>query len=527
MKPFIAFVCLFVASFVAAQKPYFQQHVRYNIDVTLNEQQKTIKGFETLVYTNNSAETLDYIWFHIWPNAYSNEQTAFFEQLNNDTERKKKIKNYKGGSITDLSFTANGKACVIENHPKANYVDIIKVVLPTALKPGDSVTIATPFTVTLPSYFSRSGYADDEFMICQWYPKPAVFDNNGWHEMPYLDMGEFYSEFGNFVVNITVPSNFVVAATGVLQDKNELAAYKNIGLQNATNRAEKPILYKPLSPENATKTLQYKADSVLDFAWFAEKNLVIQYDTIQLESGRIVDAFTYYHNYKNTLWKNSIDYVKDATKAYSSYLGEYQYPVVQAIEGPKNNSSGGMEYPMITLITSPDAKIETLDGVIAHEVGHNWLMGFLASNERENGWMDEGINTYFQFRYEAAKYRHNSVLGSSMPEYLKKFDEKEYLDIVYKALIKIPAPFPIATSSEVFKTSDDYGITIYLKTAIWLYIAELTVGKEALDKAFKDYFNEWKFKHPQPSDLKKSFEKSTGKNLDELFSLLNKKGNFE
>ncbi|MFY7898795.1 MAG: M1 family metallopeptidase, partial [Chitinophagaceae bacterium] len=418
-------------------------------------------------------------------------------------------------------------ACNIEAHPKPNYIDIVKVLLPTPLKPGDSVTITTPFTVTLPTYFSRSGYADEQFMICQWYPKPAVFDKDGWHEMPYLDMGEFYSEYGNFVVNITVPSENVVAATGVLQTKNELESYINIGKHNVANRNEKPLLYKPINGSDNTKTIQYKAENVLDFAWFTDKNLVIQYDTIQLPSGRVIDAFSYYHNNKNSLWKNSIDYIKDATKAYSSYLGDYEYPVVQAIEGPKNNSSGGMEYPMITLITSPDAKIETLDGVIAHEVGHNWLMGFLGSNERVNGWMDEGINTYFQFRYEAAKYRYNSAIGPKLPSYIKQLEEPIFLSTIYKVLLSVPTPYPIQTSSEVFKTSEEYGITIYLKTAIWLYIVEVTLGKDILDKAFKDYFNEWKFKHPQPADLKRSFEKSTGKNLDTLFALLEKQGSLE
>ncbi|RYY42762.1 MAG: M1 family peptidase, partial [Chitinophagaceae bacterium] len=121
----------------------------------------------------------------------------------------------------------------------------------------------------------------------------------------------------------------------------------------------------------------YKAHNVPDFAWFADKDLVIQYDTIQLASGRSVDAFSFYHNTPNSLWKNSIDYIKDAVHFYSNVIGEYDYPVVQAIEGPKNNSSGGMEYPMVTLITSPDAKAKTLDAVITHEVGHNWFMSML------------------------------------------------------------------------------------------------------------------------------------------------------
>ena len=147
---------------------------------------------------------------------------------------------------------------------------------------------------------------------------------------------------------------------------------------------------------------------------------MIQYDTVQLSNGKVIDAFSYYHNKKSTIWNNSIDYIKDGVRKYSEWIGEYGYPVVQVVEGPKNNSSGGMEYPMITLITSPDAKVETLDAVIAHEIGHNWFMGMLGSNERAHTWMDEGLNTYFQFRYEAEKYRSNSDLRRCDSQRIKR-----------------------------------------------------------------------------------------------------------
>ena len=195
--------------------------------------------------------------------------------------------------------------------PILNTPILLKYCWLTPLQPGDSVTIATPFKVQLPPYFSRSGYEDGEFMACQWYPKPAVFDKDGWHEMPYLDMGEFYSEYASYNVNITVPSDYVVGATGVLQTPSEANAYKKAGSYNTAHRDNKPQLYQPLSKE-PNKTLSYYADSVPDFAWFADKDFVIEYDTMHLQSGKIINAFTYYHNHKNTLWKKSIDYVKDA-----------------------------------------------------------------------------------------------------------------------------------------------------------------------------------------------------------------------
>ncbi|MBB2151612.1 M1 family metallopeptidase [Pedobacter gandavensis] len=520
----ILFVCF--SSFGFAQDKYWQQAVSYKIDVTLNDQTKTLKGSEKIVYKNNAPSTLDFIWFHIWPNAYKQESTALFQQLKNDTSRSKKMEKYSYGSIDGLNFKVNGQLAVTEAHPNPQYIDVIKVKLATPLKPGDSVNISTDFNVKLPSYFSRSGFADGEFMICQWYPKPAVFDKNGWHEFPYLDMGEFYSDYASFKVNITLPSDYVVGATGVLQNADELALYKKLGAENAKTRTGKPALYKPIH-KAATKMLTYEMDSVPDFAWFAAKNFVIQYDTIQQASGKVVDAFTYYHDKKNTLWTNSIDYTKDAVKHYSKWIGEYAYPVVQVVEGPVNNSSGGMEYPTITLITSPDAKKESLDAVIAHEVGHNWFMSMLGSNERQHAWLDEGLNSYFQFRYEAEKYRSNSLFGDAIPEQVKKLPEKDFLNSMYNALGSIPMKSPIETPSDKFTSSDEYSMSSYVKTALWLYILENEVGRDKMDKAFQYYFSKWKNKHPQPEDLKAAFETSLGLNLDGYFQLINKEGSFK
>ncbi|QPH41247.1 M1 family metallopeptidase [Pedobacter endophyticus] len=525
-KSFITVLLSLFSLSLFAQQGYFQQDLSYNIDVTLNDKDKSLKGSETIVYKNNSPVNLDFIWFHIWPNAYKNESTALFQQISNDASRKDKLKNVAYGSIDGLNFKVNGQTVKTEAHPNPNYIDIIKVLLPSPLKPGDSITIATDFNVKLPSYFSRSGFADSEFMITQWYPKPAVFDKNGWHEFPYLDMGEFYSEYGNYKVNITLPSDYIVGATGVMQNADELASYKTIGAKNTAERGNKPALYSPLG-QAPTKTLTYSINNVPDFAWFADKNLVIQYDTVKLASGKTVDAFSYYHNKKNTLWVNSIDYIKDATKRYSAWIGEYEYPVVQAIEGPKNNASGGMEYPTITLITSPDAKKETLDGVITHEVGHNWFMSMLGSNERMHTWQDEGLNTFYQFRYEAEKYKSNSIFGAAIPEQVKQLPTDQFLTSVYMALSNVPMESAIETPAADFKSSDEYGLISYAKTALWLYLLEAQVGQEKFDKAFQVYFSEWKNKHPTPADFKASMEKSLGFNLDKYFDLLNQKGKFK
>ncbi|WP_231490430.1 M1 family metallopeptidase [Pedobacter sp. Leaf170] len=525
-KSFLTIIVSFLTFSIFAQQNYFQQHLTYNIDVSLNDKEKSLKGFETIVYKNNSPSNLDFIWFHIWPNAYKNESTALFQQIKTDTSRKEKLKNVTYGSIDGLNFKVGGKTAKTEAHPNPQYIDVIKVLLPEPLKPGDSVTISTDFNVKLPNYFSRSGFADTQFIITQWYPKPAVFDKDGWHEFPYLDMGEFYSEYADYKVNITLSSSYVVGATGVLENADELKAYKTIGAKNTANRGNKPELYKN-DGKSETKKLTYSIKNVPDFAWFADKDLVVQYDTVQLASGKVVDAFSFYHNKKNTLWVNSIDYIKDATKKYSKWVGEYEYPTVQAIEGPKNNASGGMEYPTITLITSPDAKKETLDGVITHEVGHNWFMSMLGSNERMHTWQDEGFNTFYQFRYEAEKYRSNSIFGDVIPANVKELPADKFQASIYGALANVPMESAIETPAADFKTSEEYGLISYAKTALWLYILEAEIGQEKFDKAFQAYFSEWKNKHPTPADFKASFEKSLGVNLDRYFSLLNQKGKFK
>lgn len=523
MKYFLsAFLFITCYTSFAQNENYWQQKVDYTIDVALNDKTNSLTGKETIVYKNNSPQTLDYIWFHIWPNAYKNDKTALFQQIKGDSTAHEDLSKIVYGNISGLNFKVNGKPAKTEPHSNADYIDIIKLVLPKSLKPGETATISTDFTVKLPTYFSRSGFADGQFMVTQWYPKPAVFDKDGWHEFPYLSMGEYYSEYGDFKVNITLPGEYIVGATGVLQSKDELAQYKSIGAKNAANRTAAPQLYKG---KTGNKTLSYTATNVPDFAWFAEKDVIIQYDTVKLQSGKTVDAFTYYKNKPGTIWSNSIDYAKDATRFYSKSVGEYEYPTVQVFEGPKNNSSGGMEYPMITLITVPGASKEYLDGVIAHEIGHNWFMSMLGSNERRHTWQDEGLNTYYQFRYEAEKYRYNSIFQDALPQQIKKLPVDKFQEAVYGAMAaNIPMQTAIDIPAADFKTSMDYGLTSYIKTAVWLYQLEKKYGRDKVDAAFQAYFNAWHDKHPQPADLEAAFEKSLGENLDEYFGLLKKEG---
>jgi hypothetical protein len=520
----IAVVIFCLLSIFSQAQAYWQQEVNYSMQVTLNDRQHSLNGKTTIEYINHSPDTISFIWFHIWPNAYRNDQTALAKQLKNEKANKKNSKNKEAGWIDSLNFTIDGNTVTSEAHPE--HIDIIKVNLPKPLMPEQRTIIKTPFYVQLPSYYSRSGHVGQQYMICQWYPKPAVYDKKGWHAIPYLDQGEFYSEFGSFKVDITVPSEYVIGATGTLQNKEEYEKYKSIGSVNYVNREKGPVQSYTTEKRGQLKTISYTAENVHDFAWFADKDFVIQYDTLQLPSGKIMETFTFYQPNGNKEWRNSISFVEDAITHYSNWIGEYPYPVVQAVEGPKNESSGGMEYPMITLITSPGASKESLDGVITHEVGHNWFYGILGTNERDQPWMDEGLNTYYEFRYEAIKYRSNGAFGEYLPKNFRELSLSDFQERIYSVLNSIPAQKPIFSSSTDFSNKEEYGDVVYLKTAVWCFIIENSIGQDNLDKGMQEYFEKWKFKHPSPEDLQEALEKSSGRDLNRLFDLLYKVGRF-
>lgn len=515
---------VFFLLITTAAKPqgYFQQEVHYRIRATLNTSEKTISAFESIVYKNNSTTALRFIWFHTWANAYSSKKTALMKQIRKDEARTSWELGYGKGFIDSLNFKVNGQPVRMVKHPE--HEDIIKIELSQPLAPGDSVTIETPFKVKLPPYFSRMGYYGSEFLVTQWYPKPAVFDKNGWNEMPNLDRGEYYSEYGTYDVSITLPSDYVVAATGVLQTAPELEAYRKAGAKNRADNEAAPVPYHtPFT--SAYKTLVYHAEQVPDFAWFADTRFFLQYDTLALASGRVIDVFSYSYEFYNGGWKHSIDYIKNAVNSYGDWVGEYDYPVVQAVEGPANISSGGMEYPMLSLITMLGADDVELECIILHEVGHNWFMSMLGSNERRYAWMDEGLNSYYEYRYEAEKYRGNYYLGDDVPQGYSNRPVAQFLTEMYRKISRSESMnYAMDTPSDAFPDGREYAIASYLKPAIWMYMLETSVGRERLDKAMRHYFSKWKFKHPQPEDLKAALEESLGGKLDKFFALTKKKG---
>ncbi len=516
---------------VSAQKKYWQQQVNYKIAVGLNDKLHELDAVETIEYFNNSPDTLHFIWIHLWPNAYKNDRTAFSDQLllNGRTDFYFST-NEQRGFINRLNFKVNGVIAVMEDHPQ--HQDIIKLLLPSPLVPGGHSIIQTPFHVKIPDNFSRAGHVAQSYQITQWYPKAAVYDKNGWHPMPYLDQGEFYSDFGNYEVSISLPANYVVAATGLLiKDSTALLIKENQPLQLANTVKEKTnflvakknVAVAAITPSSQNiRTIVYQQNNVIDFAWFADKDFAVLQDTLALASGKIIKVMAYplQKNSVNGLWKNAIQYMKKSILSRSNWLGEYPYNVVSIVEA-ELNYTGGMEYPTITVLSGAKNS-QALESVIEHELGHNWNFGILATNERTHPWMDEGINTFFDTRYWNGSIAFKKKINSSNKFIANRLPENlnEFLLSIHQTDKKDQ---PIETSSELF-ASYNYGTIAYIKTSQWMGLLEQKLGRTMFDSCMHTYFQQWKFKHPGPDDFKNIMESVSGTNLDEQFLLLNKKG---
>ncbi|MFZ4059240.1 MAG: M1 family metallopeptidase, partial [Ferruginibacter sp.] len=475
---------------------------------------------------NNAPDTLSFIWIHLWPNAYKNDRTAFSDQLLENGNTNFYFSNAdKRGYINRLDFKVNGMVVKMEDHPE--HQDIIKIHLNQPLLPGATCKIQTPFHVQLPYTFSRGGHTQQAFQITQWYPKPAVYDHKGWHPIPYLDQGEFYSEWGNYKVQITVPQNYVVAATGELQDQTEkdwlLTKMGNIKVAPKVksiipNNKDKKTT-PPIATASISKTLHFIQDNVHDFAWFADKNFRLLQDTLLLPNGKTITAQAYFLPGENTPWLNSISFIKNAVLSRSKWVGIYPYNIVAAVEA-NQGAGGGMEYPTITAIT-PDMDAEDLEGTIEHEVGHNWFYGILASPERDFPWMDEGMNTYYDMRYKKIQ------LVPSKPEAKKGFFEKripeDAMQLGLDANILLKKDQPISSSSTAFNYFN-YGVVGYQKTGLWMKLLEERLGQSVFDSCMQAYYQQWQFKHPYPEDFRKVVESVSQQNLDDVFALLDKKG---
>ncbi|MCC6187257.1 MAG: M1 family metallopeptidase [Chitinophagaceae bacterium] len=490
-------ICLI---FSFPSKAYWQQHTHTQIKVNLDDKQHLLRGMVQITYTNNSPDTLRQLYFHLYPNAYKNDRTAFCEQqLANGKKDFYFSAEEDKGLIDSLSFSINGQ--VQEFVLDDAYIDIARLTLDQNLLPGQSIIISTPFKVKIPKAFSRLGHKGQVYYISQWYPKPAVYDAHGWHPMPYLDQGEFYSEIGSYDVQITLPQNYIVMATGDCQTATEHRWMDSLArLPNPSD-----TLYRRSSPASSTvfKTINFTADSVHDFAWFADKRWVLKMDSVVLENRasptKIYAAFLPYHQQK---WAAATQIAQHSLQYLSRNLGSYPYATLKVAEG-EIPAGGGMEYPTLAIVDA--AAINALQEVLVHEIGHNWFYGMIASNERIHPWLDEGLNSF----YEQKTIDYIKIQTS---DYSKSGNS----DFVYHQLAATRKDQAIALPAADFRALN-YGADVYIKSAIMLRWLEQYMGEDTFAVAMKSYFETWKYKHPSPADFRKSMQDQSLKSLDWFF----------
>ena len=516
---------LFISNLSVGQN-YFQQEVNYTIQVSLDDKNLILHAYEEFEYVNNSPDELSFIYIHLWPNAYADNKSAMAKQHYRDGNKiMEDLPEIDKGFIDSLDFKVNGNK--VEFLYNLSHKDIGKLMLKSPLKPGEKITVSTPFRVKIPSgKISRLGHVGESFQITQWYPKPAVYDKEGWHQMPYLTQGEFYSEFGSFDVSITLPENYVVGATGDLQTQSEIqflnkkAEETQVKIDSGKFERNKFKDFRFPESSSKMKTIRYTQTRVHDFGWFADKRYEVLKGEVELPySKRKVTTWAMFTQTQANLWINSIEYLNDATFWYSKWNGDYPYNQVTAVDGTIS-AGGGMEYPNVTVIGSSGSAIG-LETVIVHEVGHNWFYGILGSNERVHPWMDEGINTANEIRYMETKYPNNAHFsdnfgGVANTIHLGGISHHCGNDMTYQVTAGNGKDQPIELHSNEY-TPLNYGAIVYAKTGLSFSYLRDYLGEKLYDKCMSNYFENWKFKHPQPADIKAVFEKGTGKDLSWFF----------
>lgn len=471
----------------------FEQRANYFIDVTLQPDSKMLTGKLELEYFNQSDSTLNSLFFHLFANAYRSAQTPFAQQKAADGDLAPYFASHdQKGNINKLQFSSQGdslthKTVLLEDG------EIIEVFLKNPLKPGEKVVLKTAFELKIPFPFSRMGAADQQFNITQWFPKVAQYDKDGWHTFPYLDWGEYYDAFGDYLVNISVPRDFRVAATGNLMNENE----KNwlIELAKGDQTIENPAT-------DSVKTLTFEAKNVHDFAWFASPDYQVRHKRFTSSYGEDIDAWAFFNQDADSEWEKACSFLEKAINHYSEIVGPYAYHNISVVNGPLKAGSG-MEYPTITVVGSLG---QLLERTVIHEVGHNWFQGMLGTNERLYPYLDEGFNTYVENRF--FENRSSSLLENV---------NNQLSHWLFLHQCRRATDQPANLHSTEF-TRLNYSIVPYFKTGRLLEYLEGYIGRENMDRSLQLLFNEFVFRHPDPNDFQSAFERASGKQLNWFFN---------
>ena len=478
MKKIFFALTFLSASFVSAQ--YWQQAVDYTIEVALDHETAQYKGTQTVVYTNNSPETLHKVFFHQYFNAFK-PGSEMAIRLKNAGDKNGRFK----VDIDSLSPKQQGFLKVIgltQDGVLAEVVDsetILEVSLAQALAPGESTTFKMSFEGQVPDVIRRAGKNSKEgiaFSMAQWYPKMAEYDYEGWNADPYTGR-EFHGVWGDFDVKITLDKDFTVAASGYLQNADEIG--------RGYSDRKKPKTKK------GKITWHYVAPNVHDFTWAADPDYI--HDTYPGPND--VTLHFFYKNNPDIIdnWKKLQPITAKLMEYFNENVGPYPYKQYSVVHG----GDGGMEYAMLTLITG-NRPFGSLVGVTAHELAHSWFQHILATNETKHEWMDEGFTSFISTLAE------NEVLEEN-----KEFPlTGSYRG--YYGLATSGVEMPQATNANRYEHNYAYERAAYSKGAVFLGQLGYIIGQDKLFKTLQTYYDEWKFKHPLPNDLRVIAERVSG-----------------
>ncbi len=477
-------ILLFIFSELPA---YFQQEVKYHIDVELLHELNRLEGLEKITYINNSPDSLSILFFHLYINKFKN-----FHRSANSSRQSfgyQEIIYLQDNDGHDLEYEIQGT--------------VMKIILDETVCPADSVLLTIRFNTVLPEAGERFGHYGDHFDVGNWYPVPAVYDSRGWHTDQHYD-GEFYQEWGNFQVNITVPAGFVVGASGVLLNQD--------ALPDSVESADRKKYYE-YSEDSAKVIYRYTAPHVHDFAWTADPEYIVRTTMVE---GTELRFLILPYGLKD--WESQLEIAAKAVALFNRQIGPYPYATLTVADGYVK--AGGIEYPNIVIINDQINDSMELSATIIHEIAHQWFYGLIANNQTSYGWMDEGFATFFESQGMAHLFGNNREYVNSPRGFWGKFfgywRNRENSDrLAYLEYIRSGEEEPIFRHFDWFR--HEPWIPYYQKMSLVISQLRYLTGDSLFWRAIHNYYEKWKYRHPYPEDLYQVFEDISGRELDWFF----------
>ncbi|MBC73075.1 MAG: peptidase M1 [Muricauda sp.] len=477
------------AFFLSAQSSDWQQHVDYTMDVQMDVKTYQYTGTQKLIYTNNSPDELSRVFYHLYYNAFQpgSEMDIRLQNIKDPDKRmmvdgKSRIASLSESEMGYLhaeSLTQDGQPVSFTEEGTILVVDLAK-----PIPSGGKTTLEMSFKGQVPLQIRRSGRNSSEgvaLSMSQWYPKLSEYDFEGWHPNPYIAR-EFHGVWGDFDVKITLDKDYTVGGSGYLQNPDEIGhGYETPGTKVKT--------------KGKTLTWHFKAPKVHDFMWAADPEYI--HDIYEMEDGPTLHFFYKDNPEFNENWKNLQPKTAEAMKFFSNNVGKYPYKQYSVVQG----GDGGMEYAMSTLITG-EREFGSLVGVMVHEMAHSWFQHVLATNESEHEWMDEGFTSFIS----------SLCMNQIMEQNKQNPFEGSYRG--YYALVNSGLEMPQSTHADRYTTNFAYGVSAYSKGSIFLSQLGYVIGQDKLMETIQKYFEDFKFKHPVPNDIKRTAEKVSGMELN-------------